>query len=107
MEKHIQVRQNGIFIFTLFVMLLVLLHSAGYFDPFLLLTINIIFFLSMLLAIPFLKLGSKIYFFVGILFSLLAMMFKFFSIDVWAERTGIYLFQALVVGAILLFKESI
>lgn len=97
----------GIFVFVLLLMLLVLLYTAGYFHPFFELSINAIFFLSMILAVFLLGAGSRSLFTIGLIFWLLAGFFKVFAIDIWAERTAIYMFQALIIGVILTFIENI
>lgn len=97
----------GIFVFTLTLMLLILLYTAGYFHPFFELSINAIFFLSMVLAVFLLGANSRSLFTIGLIFWLLAGFFKVFAIDIWAERTAVYMFQALVIGVILTFVEDV
>ncbi len=97
----------GLFVFNLLVMLLIVLRSAGYFAPFFPITINFIVLLSLILSIILLSVGNRIMFLIAFIFWLLAAFFKFFQIDVWAERTTVYTFQALVIGVLLLIIETI
>lgn len=95
----------GVFVFTNVLFLLVLLYSAGYFAPYLPLTINIIVVIAIILSIILLQLHSKFIFSLAIFFWLLTSIFMVFDIDVWAERAAIYAFEALVIGIILLIIE--
>lgn len=97
----------GMFIFVLVLMLLILLYTAGYFHPFFKLTVNSIFFIGMVLAVFLLNANSTSLFVIGLIFWLLAGFFSVFQIDVWAERTTVYMFQALFIGVILSFVESV
>jgi hypothetical protein len=93
-------------LYNMLLMALVLLHSAGYFDPYLPLSINIIVFLSILLAIVLLQINSRAVFSISLFFLLFALLMKIFAIDVWAERTGIYVFESFFIGSILLLFET-
>lgn len=95
----------GVFVFTNVLFLLVLLYSAGYFAPYVPLTINLIIVIAIILSIILLQLHSKFIFSLAILFWLLTSLFMVFDIDVWAERAAIYAFEALVIGIILLIIE--
>jgi len=97
----------GLFLFNSIVMLLVLLNSAGYFHPFFIISINFIVIVSLILSIFLLGAGSRVMFAVAIFFWLLTMFFKITFVDIWAERSSIYAFDAFVIGVILLFCELI
>ncbi len=97
---------SGIFIYNLVLMILVLLHGAGYFHPFFVISINIIVFISLVLAIFLLELGSRSLLFFSFIFLLCAAFFKAVHIDIWAERAGIYTFEALLIGVVLLIIET-
>ena len=43
----------------------------------------------------------------SLVFWLSAFIFKIFNIDVWAERSGVYTFQSLFLGVVVLLVESI
>ena len=97
----------GIFIFNIILMLLVLLRSAGYFDPFVPITINLIFFVSITMATVFLGFRSRGLFVLAGIFWILALVFRSLKIDIWAERAAIYVFEAVLVGVLLLILENI
>lgn len=96
----------GVFVFNTVLVLLLLLHSAGYFSPYFPLTINTIVVIGMILSILLLRMNSKDIFFLALFFWLLAAFLKTVGIDVWAERSAIYSFEALLIGIILLIIES-
>lgn len=100
-----QERVMGIFIFTIILTLLLLLYSAGYFAPYLPLTINLIVVVALILAVILLHLNSNFIFFVVIFFWVLTSLFMVFDIDVWAERAAIYSFETLIIGIVLLVME--
>jgi len=87
--------------------LLVLLNTAEYFKPFFFLGINVIFFIGLILSIPLLGARSKSMFFISIIFLVFAIFLKILKIEIWAERTAVYTFQSLLIGVILLTRESI
>lgn len=92
-------------IFNLLIGLMVLLRTAGYFHPFFVLSINFIFFISFVLSIVLLGAKSMSMFLIAIIFWLLAGFFKIVNVDIWAERTAIYVFQAIFLGTSLLVVE--
>ncbi|KKP40647.1 hypothetical protein A2130_03680 [Candidatus Woesebacteria bacterium GWC2_33_12] len=97
----------GLFIFNIIMSLLVLLNTAEYFKPFFFLGINVIFFIGLILSIPLLGARSKSMFFISIIFLVFAIFLKILKIEIWAERTAVYTFQSLLIGVILLTRESI
>jgi hypothetical protein len=97
----------GLFIFNITMSLLVLLNTAEYFKPFFFLGINVIFFIGLILSIPLLGARSKSMFFISITFLVFATFLKILKIEIWAERTAVYTFQSLLIGVILLIRESI
>lgn len=102
-----QKRIVGLFAFNILVMLMIVLRSAGYFDPFFPITINFIVLLALILSIILLGVGNRIMFLTAFVFWILAAALKILNVDVWAERTAVYTFQALVVGVVLLIWESL
>lgn len=96
----------GLFIFNIFLMLEMLLYTAGYFSPFFSITINLIVLTSLILSIFILGVRSKVAFMIAIFFWCFAGILQILQISVWAERTTIYAYEALVVGIILLIFES-
>src|SRR3990167_6463467 len=92
-------------IFNMIVMLMVLLRSAGYFDPYWPITINMVIFISLILSILLLETRSRVLFVVAIVFWVFAGFLRIIGVDVWAERTSIYVYQAIFLGTILLLAE--
>ena len=98
--------QLGLFIFNMIMLVLVILRSAGYFEPFFPLTINFIMLVGFILCAVLLGAGSRTLFLFAFFFLVLSIFFKMVEIDVWAERSSLYFFNAIFVGSILLFRES-
>lgn len=94
-------------LFNVVLVILLLLRSAGYFEPYFGITINSIFLMALVLSIFLLGTRSKAAFAVALVFWLLAAILKLAKIDVWAERNAIYSFQALTIGVLLFIVESI
>jgi len=97
----------GLFIFNAIILAIVLLRSVGYFAPFLPLGVNVVFLIALILAIILFKAGSRFVFSWGLVFWLLAGFFRVVGVEVWAERAGIYTFEALVVGVVMLMVEEL
>lgn len=97
----------GLFIYNLSLILLLLLRSAGYFTPFFPLDVNIVFFISLILAVLLLKIRSKTVFGIAISFWLFAAFLRIVKVYFWAERSAIYAFEALMVGLIILILEEL
>jgi hypothetical protein len=97
----------GLFLFNSIIMLLVLLHNAGYFHPFFIISINFIVVVSLVLAIILLNATSKAIFLIAISFWLLTAFFKITTIDTWAERSSIYAFNAFAVGVFMMLLELV
>lgn len=96
----------NLFIFNIILVLLLLLRSAGYFSPFFTITINLIILLSLILFVILLNATSRIVFLIALLLWLFAAFMKIVGVDVWAERTAVYAFEALVVGVgLLIFRR--
>lgn len=101
-RKHL----SGLFIFNLVAVILLLLHSAGYFTPFFTLTINVIFFILFFLTIVLLGARSRELIIIAAIFWFLTFFFKVLQINTWAERTAIYFFQVLVLAIIVFILEN-
>lgn len=99
-------RMPGLFVFNLLMMVLLLLKSAGYFHPYLPLTINVVFVIAMVLAVCLLGANSRAIFILAVLFWILAGWFGVWKINIWAERSAIYAYQAMVIGVVLVLVES-
>ena len=94
-------------IFNTVLAFLILLRSAGYFLPFFGISINFIVLFLLVLSIFLLNANSKSIFIVALLFWLFAGLLKMLKIDIWAERTAVYTFEALLIGVVLLIIESV
>ena len=94
-------------IFNTVLAFLILMRSAGYFLPFFGISINFIVLFLLVLSIFLLKARSQSMFAISLVFLLFAFILKLSKIDIWAERTTIYTFEALLIGLILLIIESI
>lgn len=100
-------RLFGLFILNLTIMVLVLLRSAGYFSPFFLITINFIVFVALVLSVILLGFKTKGVFMVALFLWLFTGFLRIINIQVWAERAAVYMFQALIVGVVVLIIETI
>lgn len=94
-------------IFNGSLILLVLLRSAGYFEPYFTITINAIFVFSILSSIFLFGLSARTAMIFAVFFWLLAALFRVLNIEVWAERTAIYAFEALSLGLLLMIYENV
>lgn len=97
----------GVVIFNFVLSFLMLLHSAGYFAPFFPITVNVIVMVCILMAVTMLNVNSSIIFVITILFWIFAGILKLLGIDIWAERTGLYVYQSLILGVCLTIIEVI
>ncbi len=94
-------------IFNTLLIILVLLHSAKYFDPFWIISINVIVFISLIASVILLGAGSRSLFVVSLLLWIFAGGMRILGINVWAERISIYTFQSFLIGVTLLFGERL
>lgn len=94
-------------VFNTILMFLVLMRSAGYFLPFFGISVNFIVLSMLVLSIFLLNSNSKTMFITAFLLWMFAALMKVLKIDIWAERTAIYTFEALFIGTILLIIESV
>lgn len=106
-EKWLRDRFLSIVITNVILMVLLLLSTTGYFHPFFPLTINSVFLTGFLLAAFLVRVPSWFLFLATLPFWLLAGFFKLVGIGVWAERSTIYSFWALMVGMAVLLMETI
>lgn len=106
LEGIIGKRLLGLFIFNIILMVLILMRSAEYFAPFFLISINFIILVCIILSIPLLGIRSKGIFLIALLFWLFAAFLRLLNVGVWAERTAIYAYEAILVGIILFVLEN-
>lgn len=106
LKGWIKTRYFQLALFNIFLMILVLLRSAGYFDPYFTITINAIVVLAILAAIALLRIRSSFTFFLACLFWVLTGFFRVFSVFPWAERTALYSFQAFIIAMVQFIFEA-
>lgn len=97
-EKHLM----RLFIFNVFLIVLLLLHSAGYFAPYLPLTINFIMLISLIVASLLLRLNNVGLIIISLSFWVFACLLRLLGVNIWAERTAIYSYEALTLAVILI-----
>ena len=106
-QNWVRTRYFQLSLFNILILILFILRSAGYFEPFIPITINTIVLLGLIIAVFLLGVGSKLMFSVALVFWIFAALLKMVKIDVWAERTSVYFFQAFIIGVFLLGIENI
>lgn len=94
-------------IFNGILLLLVLLRSAGYFEPYLPITINLIYIVSLILSIFLLGMKSRGAYILALVFWLSSAVLRIINIEVWAERSAVYSFEALVTGFLLMLFQIV
>ena len=94
-------------LFNIALMSAFLLRSAGYFSPYLLISVNMIVVFALMLSIFLLKASYKTMFITALFLWVFAGLLGTLKINVWAERTTVYVFESLVLGVILLTWEII
>jgi len=93
--------------FNIYLVIAFLLRSAGYFHPYFDITVNLIVVSALVLSIFMLGARSKVMFLVTLIFWIFAGLIRIFKIEVWAERTTIYAYEAMVLGILILVWERI
>lgn len=99
-------RYLGLAVFNILLLLLVLLNSADYFKPYFPISINIIVMIALIASVFLLGAGSRSIFMVAIVFWFFAAFLRIVGINIWAERASIYVFEAVIIGIILIVKEE-
>lgn len=107
LESWVNRKYLQLALFNIFLIVLVLLKSAGYFEPFFPITINLIFFTSLVLSVFLLGTTHKAAVWLALLFWALAGLFRIIHIDVWAERAALYSFEAFATAIILLVVRRV
>lgn len=88
-------------IFNGSLILLALLRSAGYFEPYFAITINSIFVFSILSSVFLFGMSHRGAAILAVTFWLLAAIFRILNIEVWAERAALYSYEVLVVSVLI------
>jgi hypothetical protein len=94
-------------LFNVVMIMLCLLRSAGYFDPYFLISVNFIVLMGLVMSVLLFGFDSRALFIVAFVFWVFAGGLRFLTMNVWADRTAIYVYQAIVLGVTLLVYESI
>lgn len=101
LQEWSQKRVLNLFIFNAVLMMLLLLRSAGYFAPYLPLTINFIILICLIMAVFLLGFRFKALFVITLLLWLFAAFLKIIGINIWAERAAIYSFESFAIAFVL------
>lgn len=106
LQSWVQDHYLNLAIFNIILLLMILLRSAGYFEPVFSLSINFIILTTIILSVILLGADSKVIFAIAIFFLIASIPFRLVSyLEVWAERTSIFAYEAVVIGVILFIKE--
>lgn len=97
----------NLIIYNLILLFLFLLRSAGYFHPFFEISVNIVVIVALVLSVILLGARSTQLFAVALVFWLFAGFLRLVGVNIWAERTAIYVYQALTLGAVILAIETL
>lgn len=92
-------------IFNMILVMLLLLRSAGYFEPYLALSVNLIVFIALIGMVVLFRARVKSLIIATVFFWIFAGILKILGVDIWAERTAIYAFEALLIAIVLLIIE--
>ena len=94
-------------IFNLFVIILYFLRSAGYFHPYFIISVNVIVVVSLVVSVFLFRLPSEFLFGVAVFFWVFAGLIRLVGSEVivWAERTGVYAYQALIIALLVFARE--
>lgn len=105
--KWTQQKGYRLFIYQIILLLLVLMHSLGYFDPFFEITAHFIILTAIILSVFLLQMQSIQIYFVAFVFWIITCFFQLMSIEVWAERTSMYAFESLCIATVSLLCASV
>lgn len=94
-------------IFNLVILFMFLLKSAGYFQPYLLITVNLIMVVSLFLLVILLEIKVEAIFFISFLFWVLTGGLRIIHFDVWSDRTSVYAYEALFIGLVFLILKEV
>lgn len=97
----------SIFIINLILLILFLLHSAGYFDPYFPITVNFVIIVGIFVATILLNLNIQILIVMAGAFWLFAGLLYLLRVNIWAYRTTLYVFQIFVLMIVLLLYQSL
>ncbi len=107
LKKWVLEYNYRLIVFNIIIVFLFLLRSAGYFQPYFPISVNFIVIFGLVLSYFLLGANSKIVFLVTLIFWIFAGILEILGINVWAERTGIYAFESLVFGVLLLLRDNV
>lgn len=107
LEKWFLEHNFKLIIFNIILVFLFLLRSAGYFQPYFVISVNFIVIVALILSVFLLGAKSKAIFLVTLFFWIFAGFLRLVRIDVWAERTGVYAYECLTFAVLLFIFELI
>jgi hypothetical protein len=94
-------------VYNTLIVILVLLYSAKYFDPYWTISINVIVFFALIASVFLLGTKSRTVFLFSLGFWVIAGVMKILKVEVWAERIGFYVYESLFLGTFLFIIEVI
>lgn len=95
-----------IFIYQMVLMLLVVLHSLGYFHPFFTISAHFIINVALILSVLLLRTRSIHIAFFAATFWLGASFFQASRVTVWAERMSMYAYETFLLCVFLYILET-
>ena len=107
LQDWIQLHYFQLAIFNIILIILVLLRTAGYFEPIFLISINMIVFVGLILSILILSARSNFIFIMSVIFLSWALILYILNLKIWAERATVYFFESLLLGILILIIERI
>jgi len=97
-----------IFVYQTIIMVLVFLHSLGYFHPYFPINAQFIINVALILAVLLLKARSTHIYIISAIFLFSALTLKIIGISIWAERASIYVYESFCIGtAVFLYEVTI
>lgn len=94
-----------LFIYQMTLMLLVVLHSLGYFHPFFIISAHFIISVALILSVLLLRTRSIHIAFFAATFWLGASFFQASRVTVWAERMSMYAYETFLLCIVLYILE--
>lgn len=104
-KKRVDLLNYRLILFNLIIVFIFLLRSAGYFQPYFPISVNFMVMVAIILAVFLLGITSRTIFIIALLFWLFAGVLRVLRIDIWAERTGVYVFESLLLAILFLLWE--
>lgn len=94
-------------IFNMAIVFALLLRSAGYFHPYITISVNLVVLFALILSIILFRANSSVIFFICLCFWAFSGLLLLLGVGIWAERASIYAFESVSIGVILLVFEGL